>query len=80
MSHDHGEGLFNMALINEVSKIRDIWEARGVVAAVIDQNTTATQKNVNAARVLVSKARSVHELLIAMSNFSLSHQGLKTIR
>lgn len=80
MAHDHGEGLFNMTLINEVSKIKELPAAKSMVQFVIDQNSTATPKNIAAAKALVSKARSVHELLISMSNFSLSHQGLKTVR
>jgi hypothetical protein len=80
MSQDFGQGIFTMDTITTVSKTRDLSLAKGIANAKIDASTTALPKNIEKARALVLNARSVSKLAIDMSNFSLSHQGMKVIR
>lgn len=80
MSQDFGQGIFTMSTITTVSKTRDLALAKSIANAAIDAATTALPKNIEKARSLVLKASSVNRLAQGMSDFSLSHQGLKTIR
>lgn len=79
MSKDYGQGIFSMELITTVSKTRDIGLAKSIVLATIDADEHALPKNKEKARIMVSQCRSITTLAINMSNFSLSHQGLKVV-
>lgn len=79
MSKDFGQGIFTMDFITEISKMKDLTEAKKMVTAVIDLST-ANDENVEKAHALVAKARSIHNLIFSMTDFSLSHQGLKVIK
>jgi hypothetical protein len=80
MSKDHGQGIFTMDVITSVSKCKILGEAKGRALEAITSNETALLKNRIKAERLCHAARSVSELAIAMTNFSLSHQGLKVLR
>lgn len=80
MSQDFGQGIFTMEMITRVSKCKILGEAKGLTLQAITDDETALPKNKIKAERLCHAARSITELAIAMSNFSLSHQGLKTIR
>lgn len=82
MAQDFGEGIFSMEVITNVSRLspNKLASAKLMAEQAIGGATTATQKNRDKATALIAKANSVQSLAIAMSNFSLAHQGLKTIR
>ena len=79
MAQDFGQGIFSMDTITAVTKTRELGMAKSIANAMID-SSKAQQKNIDKARALVMKANSVNRLAQGMSDFSLSHQGLKTLR
>lgn len=78
MSRDNGQGIFTMEVITKISKMKSLAEAKSFAQEVVN-NSTANDENKRKATVLIVKASSINSLAISMSNFSLSHQGLKTI-
>lgn len=78
MSKDFGQGIFDMEFINHVGTIKDVIAAKKAAIEKID-GSPATDKNKKKASAMVHKSRTVTELLFGMTNFSLSHQGLKRI-
>lgn len=79
MSKDYGQGIFDMEFINNISKIKDLTLAKSMAYEKIE-STNATDENKAKAKTMVSKSATLSKLLFSMTNFSLSHQGLKTIR
>lgn len=75
MKRDNGQGMFTMDFITQVSRIPRLEDAKVATHLVID-GSTATDANKGKARSMIFKATSLRSLLIGMSNFSLSHQGL----
>lgn len=77
MARDNGQGIFTMDFIQKVEKM----PFNEAVQAAIDRInlSTATEANKMKATQMVTKCGSVNRLLLGMSNFSLSHQGLKTL-
>jgi hypothetical protein len=80
MSQDFGQGIFTMGTITRVSKCKTLGEAKGIALEAVMSSETALPKNRIKAERLCHATRSVSELAIAMTNFSLSHQGLKVLR
>lgn len=78
MTRDFGQGIFEMQLIRDLEKITNLELAKQRALEAVD-NSHATDKNKVAATAMISKSRSVKSLLFGMTNFSLSHQGLKLI-
>jgi hypothetical protein len=78
MSKDFGPGIFEMRLIRDLEKVTNLELAKQQAQEAVD-NSLATAKNKAAATAMISKSRSVKSLLFGMTNFSLSHQGLKLI-
>jgi hypothetical protein len=79
MSQDHGQGIFTMEFINAASRMKSIEEAKVAAHKVVD-DATCTDANRAKASTLVMRSRHVRELIQAMTNWSLSHQGLKVLR
>lgn len=78
-THDNGPGIFNMTAITFVSQQTDIVLAREYANAMINDSTATAANKTKAQRaVLVSTSPSI--LAVAMTNFMLSHMGLKVIR
>jgi hypothetical protein len=78
MSKDFGQGIFEMRLIRDLEKVTNLELAKQQAQEAVD-NSLATAKNKAAATAMISKSRNVKSLLFGMTNFSLSHQGLKLI-
>lgn len=79
MSKDHGQGIFTMQLITTISKTRELSMAKSLAEAAIN-DSTATDANKEKARELLRTSSSLKKLLFGMTNFSLSHQGMKVLR
>ena len=75
MKRDNGQGMFTMDFITQVSRLPRLEDAKAAAHLVID-GSTATDANKEKARSMIFKATSLRSLLLGMSNFSLSHQGL----
>lgn len=80
MTKDYGPGIFSMSTITTVVKTRELQLAKSIAEAEVDANSTATEKNRIAAKAMILKSRSTLALGTGMTNFSLSHQGLKVLR
>lgn len=78
MSNDFGQGIFDMGFINDISKIKDLTLAKSMAYEKIE-STNATDENKAKAKSMVSRSATLSKLLFGMTNFSLSHQGLKAI-
>ena len=77
MARDNGQGIFSMDFIK---KVENMTYNEAIQAALDRINlSTATEANKMKATQMVTKCISVNRLLLGMSNFSLSHQGLKTL-
>jgi hypothetical protein len=79
MTRDNGQGIFSMVAINDVATMKSLNEAKGAAYTLIEASA-ATAQNKKKASDMVSCTASVKALIFGMTNFSLSHQGLKTIR
>ena len=78
-SADHGQGIFDMVFINDVNAIKDIIAAKTAAYDKIDASK-ATDENKRKAKAMVAKAANVKALIFGMTNFSLSHQGMKVVK
>lgn len=78
MSRDFGQGIFDMEFINSISKVKDLTHAKSMAFEKIE-STNATDENKAKAKSMVSRSATLTKLLFGMTNFSLSHQGLKTL-
>lgn len=79
MAHDHGQGIFEFSFISRIAVSNNIELAKREAHERIEASS-ATQMNKTKATGMVNKCRSIKDLLLGMSNFSLSHQGLRSIR
>ena len=82
MAKDFGQGLFTMDQITRISTIRELGPMKTAALMLLEseQNAKVTEANRHKARSMISTAPSVKSLLLGLSNFSLSHQGLKVLR
>lgn len=76
---DFGPGIFDMEFINEMNALDSINDIKTAAMAKIDASS-ANEDNKKRARSMIQLASSKMKLLMGMTNFSLSHQGLKAIR
>lgn len=79
MARDNGQGIFKMQAINDIAMLKNIDDAKAA-AYKLAEEATASAENKAKANQLISRARSIKELLLGMSNFSLAHMGMKTFR
>ncbi len=70
---------FSMPFINELAKVSSLNEAKELAMKAIQEKPNARPVNVSKATKLVTKATSIENLMIACSNFLLSHDGYKVI-
>lgn len=77
---DFGEGIFRMDFITIISNDK-ISPLAVLKQAAVNCATmsTANSKNKAAAFAMIEKAKDSKALVLGMSNFSLAHQGLKTL-
>ena len=78
MSRDFGQGIFDMEFINSIAAVKDLTQAKAKAFEKIE-STNATDENKAKAKSMVSRSATLSKLLFGMTNFSLSHQGLKAI-
>lgn len=78
MSKDFGQGIFDMDFINVVAKEKDLTAAKGLAFEKV-RDSRATDENKAKANSMIARSASISKLLFGMTNFSLSHQGLKSI-
>lgn len=78
MARDHGQGIFDMTDINLVASMSSLPNAKAIATAAVDRST-ATDANKQKAMRMIHNSQTVKALMFGMTNFSLSHQGLKTI-
>lgn len=76
---DFGQGIFDMEFINEVNDEKDFGKQKAMSIAKA-KGSKATEENKTKAINMVNFAKNSKALLMAMTNFSLSHQGLKTLK
>lgn len=78
MSRDNGQGIFSMNFISSLQAmpLSLAQEAARQQASA----SSATAPNKAKAEKAIQTARSTNALMLALSNFSLSHQGMKVIR
>ena len=76
---DIGEGIFDMEFINHIYGLGDLTAAK---AEAFERIKASTANDVNKAKAMtmVSRSATLSKLVHAMTNFSLSFQGLKAIR
>lgn len=68
-----------MDFINAVSRMKTVEEAKVAAHQAVDASA-ANDANKGKANTMVMRSRSIRELVFGMSNFSLSHMGMKVIR
>lgn len=78
MAKDFGQGIFTMPFITKIAGLTDLETAKHYALQEIE-DSPANFDNKTKAVKLVQSAKNIRAFVIAMSNFSLSHQGLKTI-
>jgi hypothetical protein len=71
--------MFSMDFITEVSAVKDLSAAKAKVQQHIDASQ-ANDANKRTATTMVYNSHTVKNLLLGMSNFTLSHMGMKSIR
>lgn len=75
---DFGQGIFDMEFIHSVNGQTDLAKAKQMCMDKIEASS-ATDANKRKARAMVQLSNTTKNLLLGLTNFSLSHQGLKTI-
>ena len=78
MTKDFGQGIFTMPFITKIASMKDLSAAKQLAMQEIE-NASANADNKAKAIKLVRDAKTMVAFAISMSNFSLSHQGLKTL-
>lgn len=76
---DFGPGIFDMEFINEMNELTNTEQIKAKAMDKINASS-ATEDNKKKARAMIHFANTKTKLLMGMTNFSLSHQGLKAIR
>lgn len=79
MARDNGQGIFTMDIISHTAAMDGLESMKESLQVVID-SSTATAANKIKASGMVRASRDKKHLLLGLSNFMLSHSGLKTIR
>lgn len=79
MNKDFGEGIFDMEFINQAYALGDLTAAKTAAFEKI-KASSANDTNKTKASAMVSRSATLSKLIHGMTNFSLSHQGLKAIR
>ena len=81
MAHDYGQGIFTMDVLRRVAeRFQASLDVQKDIACRAINESTATDENKRKATAMVLKSTSHRALMLGMSNFSMSHQGLKVIR
>lgn len=78
MSKDNGQGIFSMTFIASIQN-QPLMLARELAVGQVNASS-ARQTNKDKAMKAIGLAKNTNGLLLALSNFSLSHQGLKVLR
>ena len=78
MAQDFGQGIFTMEFIKSVEDL-DLIDAKAKAYSLI-HSSTANVVNRQKATKMLNDSRTMKNLLLGMSNFMLSHSGLKTVR
>lgn len=78
MSRDNGQGIFSMSFISSLQAMV-LCQAQEVAMQQVDASSASAANKAKATKAIQS-ARSTNALMLALSNFSLSHQGMKVIR
>lgn len=78
MARDNGQGIFTMDFIKSIER-KPLPDAK-VLALDVVNASPATPANKQKATTMLNNSNTLTKLLIGMSNFSLSHQGLKSMR
>lgn len=73
---------FDMDIVTRAEKVArtDLAAAKQIAFEAIKSLPDAKRENINKANNMVTNARSNTQLIIGMSNFLLSHDGLKVIK
>lgn len=79
MSKDFGQGIFDMEFVNDVANVGDLQLAKSMATKKVD-DSKANNDNKRSAMRMIHNSHSLKALTFGMVNFSLSHQGLKTIK
>ncbi len=74
-----GEGIFTIDFINKILDMKSLEDAKNAALDKVE-NSDAKEVNKNKARTLVNNAKSIRDLSIAMSNFSLKHQKFGVVK
>jgi len=77
MARDNGQGIFTMDFIGSIQAM-PLADASKLALEVIELSA-AVPSNKTKASAMIQSSRTMKNLMIGMSNFSLSHQGLKTL-
>lgn len=81
MSKDHGQGIFTIAILTKIAeRSQASLDVQKDIASRAILESSATDENKRKATAMVLKATSHRSLMLGMSNFSLSHQGMKVLR
>ncbi len=76
---DFGQGIFDMEFINQVNDEKDFGKQKAMSIAKV-KGSSATDANKTKAINMINFAKNSKGLIMGMTNFSLSHQGLKTLK
>lgn len=79
-AEDFGQGIFNMDFIVTVGKMADIVAAKKLAYEKIDDSKGVTDENKRKAKTMIAKATTIRNLIFGMTNFSMSHQGMKVLK
>ena len=71
------QGIFHMDITHKLDKDKiEIGAAKKMLQSIVDNNTRAESKNINAADAMIRGAKSVEDLRAGVVNFILKYQGL----
>lgn len=71
---------FTMEFISEISNLTDLNEAKTKVSNKVKEFSSAQSENVKKAMNLINNSTTVRHLVIGMSNFMLSLDGLSVVK
>lgn len=71
---------FTMEFISEISNLTDLNEAKIKVSNKVKEFSSAQSENVKKAMNLINNSTTVRHLVIGMSNFMLSLDGLSVVK
>lgn len=78
--HDNKGSIFTMDHVRHISSLKDHSEAKKYAHDIVDNHPTALSANKDKAKKMIDSTKNSGHLALGMSNFILSHGGLKVMK